>query len=169
MAVVAIPAPMLASPGGKPFTSADWLYELKYDGYRCLARFGDGGVELRTKRGVNCTLWFPEVVNLLAGVTGGPHIIDAEACVLDDIGRSDFALVSRKAMLAPLLGELRKKLVLVGDFPAEAELFEQLVMGAKLEGFVAKRKTSPYQPGVVSSDWLKIKRPGWQEGRTWRS
>ncbi len=35
-----IPAPMLASPGGKPFTSPDWLYEIKFDGYRCLAGIG---------------------------------------------------------------------------------------------------------------------------------
>jgi hypothetical protein len=34
---VLIPAPMLASPGGKPFTSPDWLYEIKFDGYRCMA------------------------------------------------------------------------------------------------------------------------------------
>jgi bifunctional non-homologous end joining protein LigD len=56
----------------------------------------------------------------------------------------------------------------VGDFPAEADLFGQLVLGAKLEGFVAKRLASPYMPGMLSRDWLKIKRPGWQEGRTWR-
>jgi len=57
-----IPAPMLASAGGKPFTHPDWLYEIKFDGYRCLARAGRGDpVELRTKRGVDCTQWFPEV------------------------------------------------------------------------------------------------------------
>jgi bifunctional non-homologous end joining protein LigD len=202
----AIPAPMLASEGGKPFTDPHWVYEVKYDGYRCLARFGGGGpTELRTKSGVNCTRWFPEVAELLASVPGGPHIIDGEACCLDDIGRSDFErlqararrrrwvegcdqvtlcafdvlavdgrnvmalpLIGRKAMLQQLLAPLEGGLVIVGTLPAEAALFHQAVEGAKLEGFVAKRLASAYLPGVRTRDWLKIKREGWQEGRTWR-
>lgn len=88
---------MLATPGGKPFTSADWLYELKFDGYRCLARVQDGKVELRTKAGNDCTAWYPEVAQTLATLPGGPHVIDAEACVLDQIGRSDFNLLHERA------------------------------------------------------------------------
>lgn len=196
---------MLASEGGKPFTSPDWLYEVKYDGYRCMARAGGGHpTELRTKSGVDCSKWFPEVAQLLADLPSGPHIIDGEACVLDDIGRSDFEclqararrrkwysgcnpvtlcafdllyvegrnvmampLVDRKAMLRQLLAPLAPRLVIVGDFPAEAALFERAVLGAKLEGFVAKRLDSTYTPGIRTRDWRKIKRPGWQEGRTW--
>lgn len=53
---VVIPAPMLATPGGLPFTSPDWLYEIKFDGYRCIARVhARTEVELRTKSGTNCT------------------------------------------------------------------------------------------------------------------
>lgn len=201
-----IPAPMLATEGGRPFTSPEWLYEVKFDGYRCMARAGGGQpVELRTKSGADCTKWFPEVAALLAELPGGPHVIDGEACVLDDIGRSDFErlqararrrrwvpgadpvtlcafdvlflngrnvmplpLVERKAMLQQLLTPLGRRILVVGDLPAEAELFDQAVLGARLEGFVAKRRESPYLPGVRSRDWLKIKREGWQEGRTWR-
>jgi bifunctional non-homologous end joining protein LigD len=197
---------MLATDGGRPFTSPDWLYEVKYDGYRLMARAGgDQPVELRTKSGADCTRWFPEVAALLGELPGGPHVIDGEACVLDDIGRSDFErlqararrrrwvagadpvtlcafdvlfadgrnvmampLVERKAMLQQLLAPLGRRIVVVGDFPAEAELFDQAVRGARLEGFVAKRRESPYLPGVRSRDWLKIKREGWQEGRKWR-
>jgi bifunctional non-homologous end joining protein LigD len=197
---------MRATKGGKPFSSPDWLYEIKYDGYRCLARAGGGqATELRTKAGVDCTKWFPEVADLLSSLPGGPHILDAEVCVLDEIGRSDFEclqararrrrwypgcnpvtlcafdllfrdgrnvmalpLIERKAMLQQVLAPLGKRIVVVGDLPADAALFDQVVLGAKLEGFVAKRLASPYQPGVISRDWLKVKRPGWQEGRTWR-
>jgi bifunctional non-homologous end joining protein LigD len=81
---------MLATPGGKPFTSPEWLYELKFDGYRCLARVEDGRVQLTTKAGTDCTGWYPEVGQALSKLAGGPHVLDAEACVLDDIGRSDF-------------------------------------------------------------------------------
>ena len=87
---VTIPAPMLASPGGKPFTSDDWLYEVKFDGYRCLAKADSGRVELRTKSGMECTTWYPELARALAVLPDGPHVIDGEVCVLDDLGRSDF-------------------------------------------------------------------------------
>ncbi|HSV79070.1 MAG TPA: hypothetical protein VLK85_07660 [Ramlibacter sp.] len=72
------------------------------------------------------------------------------------------------AKLQLLLKPLKGLLVFVGDFPAEAGLFDRFVLGARLEGFVAKRLASTYKPGVISRDWIKIKRPGWQEGRTWR-
>jgi bifunctional non-homologous end joining protein LigD len=199
---------MLATEGGKPFTDPDWIFEIKWDGYRTLARAGGGQpVELRTRNGTDCTRWYPEVARALAALPGGPHVIDGEACVLDDVGRSDFnalharaarrrgypgapqvtlmafdllvqdgrsimalPLAERKERLAQLLVSLPKIGVLyVSDFPAQADLFAQVVLGAKLEGFIAKRLASPYQPGVVSRDWMKIKRAGWQEGRTWKA
>jgi len=194
--VVAIPAPMRAKPGGRPFTSPDWIFEIKYDGYRCMARIDQGHVELRTKNHADCTAWYPEVAQLLASVPGGPHVLDGEAAILDEIGRSDFErlharsrrrrwiadepvtycafdllfhngenimdlpLMERKARLARLLRPLRGKLVIVGEFPARAQLFKELVLGANLEGFVAKAKRSRYQPGIVSPDWVKLKPKG---------
>jgi bifunctional non-homologous end joining protein LigD len=58
--------------------------------------------------------------------------------------------------------------VVVGELPADAALSGHLVLGTKLEGFVPNRLASPYQPGVISPDWRKVKRPGCQEGRNWR-
>lgn len=62
---------MLATDGGRPFTSPDWLYAIKFDGYRCLARVENGQVHLRTKSGHDCTDWFPEVAAALASLPGG--------------------------------------------------------------------------------------------------
>lgn len=202
---LAIPAPMRATPGGRPFSSDEWVYEIKFDGYRVMARAGGGPAQLLTKNGTDCTGWFPEVAALLGELPGGPHIIDGEACVLDEVGRSDFErlqararrrrwapgadpvtlcafdllwldgrnvmglpLAERKRMLAGLLAPQKGRLIVVGDLPADEALFDPLVVGAKLEGFVAKRLASTYQPGVISPDWVKIKRPGWQEGRSWK-
>lgn len=89
--------PMLASTCKKPFTSDDWIYEIKYDGYRCLAGVDRGHVELRTRNGANCTHWYEEVSLLLSSLKGGPHVIDGEAAVLDDIGRSDFNRLHKRA------------------------------------------------------------------------
>lgn len=88
---------MLATPGGKPFTSPAWLFEVKFDGYRCLARVESGQVELRTKSGASCGRWLPEVMEALSAIPGGPHVIDAEVCFLDHIGRSDFNRLHARA------------------------------------------------------------------------
>jgi bifunctional non-homologous end joining protein LigD len=47
-------------------------------------------VQLCSKNGANSTAWYPEVAEALAKMPGGPYIIDGEACVLDDLGRSGF-------------------------------------------------------------------------------
>lgn len=80
-------------PLGKP----GWLYEIKFDGYRLVAGVSDGQVELRTRNGADATKWFPEIVTGLKALKGGPHILDGEVCVLDDVGRSDFNRLQDRA------------------------------------------------------------------------
>jgi bifunctional non-homologous end joining protein LigD len=68
-------------------------------------------------------------------------------------GRSvmDLPLEARKAQLWDALGQLNKQggtaVLVQGDLPAEASLFHQVVLGLELEGFMAKRRQSRYQPG----------------------
>jgi ATP-dependent DNA ligase len=81
----------------QPFTSPDWLYELKFDGYRCMAGIDKDGVRLLTKAGRDCTKWYPEMVEALQRLPGGPHVIDGEACVLRPDGTSDFNLLQERA------------------------------------------------------------------------
>lgn len=212
--MLAIPAPMQAPEHlRRPFTSDDWIYELKVDGYRCLAGIEAGApgdlerVQLRTKSGADCTRWYPEVVRALACIPGGPHILDGEAAVIGEHGVSNFnllqersahrrwypgaphvtycsfdlliedgenlmelPLIERKARLEQLVSPCERGAVLfLGDLPADSKLFQAMIgAGLEVEGVVAKRKMSPYRPGVRSKDWLKIKRPDWQEGRRWR-
>lgn len=76
---------------GKAFTSEDWLAEIKYDGVRLMAEWGGGApARLKSRNGANATTWFPEITSGLGGVGRGRFVIDGEACVMDDIGRSDF-------------------------------------------------------------------------------
>nr|WP_236589991.1 hypothetical protein [Ramlibacter aurantiacus] len=95
----------------EPFTSPDWIYELKFDGYRCLAgieatsheplvqqmRQPGQRVRLVTKAGNDCTAWFPEITRDLELLPEGPHVIDGEACVLRPDGTSDFNLLQARA------------------------------------------------------------------------
>jgi bifunctional non-homologous end joining protein LigD len=89
MLVAETPLRRAAPPG--------WIYELKYDGYRVTAAFGEGMVQLRTRNGANATRWFPEIAESLAEVKGGRCISDGEVCVFDEHGRSDFEALQERA------------------------------------------------------------------------
>jgi bifunctional non-homologous end joining protein LigD len=88
-----------------PFSDPDWLFEIKYDGYRMLAEFGSGTVRLKTRGGTDCTSWFPEIVRALGDYQGGPYITDGEVCVLDELGRSDFNRLQDRALRRGSAGE----------------------------------------------------------------
>jgi bifunctional non-homologous end joining protein LigD len=94
-----LPAPMLLHEGKRipPFDQPGWIYELKFDGYRLMAGIHDRQVQLATRNGADATRWFPEVVQGLAQLTGGPHILDGEVCVLDERGVSDFNRLQDRA------------------------------------------------------------------------
>jgi len=62
----------------QPFREGEWLFEKRYCGMRMLALFGHGHASLRTRSGVDCSAWFPEVREALAAVSGGPYIVDGE-------------------------------------------------------------------------------------------
>src|SRR3954447_12349608 len=85
-------SPMLLTEAARPFTQDGWTFELKYDGWRCLAEIRDGTVRLQSRRGFNLTRRWPAVVQSLSTIAGH-HILDGEVCVLDDLGRSDFDLL----------------------------------------------------------------------------
>ena len=72
-----------------------WHFEIKYDGYRLLAATGDAP-RLKSRNGANATNWFPELVKSLATLPAG-YILDGEVCVLDDIGKSDFERLHKRA------------------------------------------------------------------------
>ena len=95
-----LPAPMLLHESRRlpPFDQPGWIYELKFDGYRLMAGVQDGQVQLATKKGANATKWFPEIVQGLAQLPGGPHVMDGEVCVLDELGRSDYNRLRERAI-----------------------------------------------------------------------
>jgi bifunctional non-homologous end joining protein LigD len=51
----------LATLSDKPFSSPDWLFEIKWDGERALARIVDGEVEFWSRSGRNITAEYPEL------------------------------------------------------------------------------------------------------------
>ncbi|MEZ2310780.1 DNA ligase [Paraburkholderia sp. RCC_158] len=88
---------MLATLWPKPFSRKGWLYELKYDGYRCLVRKRGGAmVDLITRNGNLLNRSFPDIVAAVAAVPG-EFVWDAELTVDESNGRSSFERLQTRA------------------------------------------------------------------------
>lgn len=82
---------MLATAVDEPFDDRKWLFELKWDGYRALAKIDrDGAVTLTSRNGNDLTAKFPDLANLAEAFSERPLILDGEIVVLDAEGRSSF-------------------------------------------------------------------------------
>ena len=89
----ALPAtlsPMLATLVKAPPAGDDWIHEVKYDGYRMLARIDAGRVRLYSRNGNDWTDTFPDVVRDLGRLPIERAWIDGEAVVVDERGRTSF-------------------------------------------------------------------------------
>jgi bifunctional non-homologous end joining protein LigD len=81
----------LAKMVSKAPESDDWLYEVKYDGYRILAYLEGNRVRLVTRNGNDYTERFPEIAGSLIDLAAGrAMVLDGEMTVTDDSGRTDF-------------------------------------------------------------------------------
>ncbi|WP_428306175.1 DNA ligase D [Lacipirellula sp.] len=83
-------SPQLATLVKQAPEGEEWLHELKFDGYRILARLAAGKVQLFTRNGHDWTHRFPSLAAAVAGLPIGSGIIDGELVTLDDKGVSDF-------------------------------------------------------------------------------
>ena len=79
-----------------PFSTEGWIYEMKHDAFRTLARSGTG-VQLLSRWGRPMTEQFPEVAAALAGLPDA--VLDGELVVTTVEGRSDFEELRRRNLL----------------------------------------------------------------------
>ena len=70
---------------------SDWVFEMKYDGYRCMAAISGDQARLFTRTGKDWTTQFQAIVPPLTRITKGTALIDGELCAFDDKGRTDFS------------------------------------------------------------------------------
>lgn len=91
--------PMLATAHEKAFTDDDWLFELKYDGYRLLAFRQGINVRLQYRRGSNATPIFPEVTAALKTLPAGKFLLDGEIVVLNEQGFPSFQRLQQRSKL----------------------------------------------------------------------
>jgi len=183
---------MLATLVDKAFDSPDWLFELKWDGYRALANIQKGKVNLYSRNGLPFTLYTP-VIELLKKLKFDA-ILDGEITVMNDEGVPKFQLlqnyerdgtgalqynvfdilyyngydlkkvplIERKELLALLLPP--GDVIKYTDHILETGIdFFKEVDKIGLEGIIGKRIDSQYLLNKRSSEWVKIKTEKRQE------
>ncbi|HTM13431.1 MAG TPA: DNA ligase D [Bryobacteraceae bacterium] len=84
------PAVQLATLVDAPPEGEQWLHEIKFDGYRLLGFLSGGEVRLRTRNGLDWTSKFPQVASTIADLRAKDAVLDMEAVVLDEQGKSGF-------------------------------------------------------------------------------
>jgi bifunctional non-homologous end joining protein LigD len=83
--------PQLATLAGKPPDGSEWLHEIKYDGYRLLARIEKGKARLITRNGLDWTAKFPALALRMAALPVETALVDGELVALAVDGTTSFA------------------------------------------------------------------------------
>ena len=73
--------PMEADPATELPTGKQWLYEPKWDGFRCLAFRDDNNIALQSKSQKSLTRYFPELVAALKAAKSPKFILDGEIVI----------------------------------------------------------------------------------------
>lgn len=184
---------MLATAVNEPFDSGDWIFEVKWDGYRALAFINKGKVELISRNNKSFSKYYP-IVNILEKWKTNA-VIDGEIVVLDRNGRANFSalqnwrseadgelvlyvfdilwyegkslmqipLEQRIEILTAILPANEDRIRLSTHIDGQGTDFFNEAGKLGLEGIMAKRKDSAYEPGERTKNWLKIKTKRRQE------
>ena len=143
--------PCLPTLVDKPPTGAEWVHEIKWDGYRISATLDGGKPIIRTRNGHDWTKRFPAIAEAVAALKARSAVVDGEAVILDARGASSFAELqadldkhgSRRAVLVAfdllfLDGEIlwtkpfaERRAALVGLIPAGSPIvLSEVYVGA---------------------------------------
>src|ERR1700726_3117201 len=90
--------PMKAKLVDEPPIHGDWIYELKFDGFRAIGVKSDKKVSLISRNEKTLDARFPEIVNAMKNLPVRECVIDGEIVALDEEGRSAFQLLQALEM-----------------------------------------------------------------------
>lgn len=185
--------PMLATLVDEPVEGEEWVYEIKWDGYRALAFLNKGNVEIRSRNNKSFNDKFYPIFNALAKWKINA-VVDGEIIVVNEKGLPDFSdlqgwrseadgqlvfylfdilwMDGKNLMDLPLRERRRilksvlpasNTIKLSENFESTGKEFFAMAEKMGLEGIMAKKITSVYIPGMRSKEWLKIKTEKRQE------
>lgn len=180
-------SPMLATLVNEPFDKPEWIYEVNWDGHRALAYLNKGKVELRSRDNDSFNKQFYPVHAALkewpikAVVDGEIVVVDENGISafskleewksvedgqlefyvfdilwLNGINLMDMPLLERRRILEQLVPD-NEIIRFSESFAANGKEFFKSAEKLGIEGILAKRADSIYQPGVRTKEWLKIK------------
>jgi bifunctional non-homologous end joining protein LigD len=164
----------------------EWSYEVKWDGYRAQIVRNGAAVSLASRNLKDITGQFRGVAHAAGRIAAKTAVVDGEIVAVDETGRPSFQALHHWAMaglsivyyafdLLHLNGrdllrvpldarrvELRRivadsGLLLSDPLPGSPAQIEGAVRAAHLEGVVAKRRRSFYEPGRRSDAWIKVR------------
>ncbi|HTG45163.1 MAG TPA: non-homologous end-joining DNA ligase [Verrucomicrobiae bacterium] len=170
----------------------EWVYEIKWDGYRALGLMTKGKVRLLSRRANDVSSDFPEIARSLEQLTAGNALLDGEVVALDEHGHASFQLLQnsrkqrpfergtlvyyafdllnlegrdltglpllkRKALLEKLLEGAADPIRYSAHLKGDPKVLLAEVQKNRIEGLIAKRTESPYEPDRRSGSWVKIK------------
>jgi bifunctional non-homologous end joining protein LigD len=175
--------PMLCTLTKEVVPDEDYLYEVKWDGYRIISYIEKGKVRMESRSALDYTKKYPPVAKALKEL-GHDAVIDGEVVVFNEEGKPDFdalqtfnghdtsinycvfdllwldgynlislALTARKSILKELV-KGNEVLRFSESFDDGDALYQQ-ALDLDLEGIVAKRKDSSYVPDGRDNNWLK--------------
>jgi bifunctional non-homologous end joining protein LigD len=176
-----------------PFDSTDWIFEIKWDGYRAIAETNADGNRLYSRNGLTFDKAYPKVFESLKKIKK-KVVIDGEIVVFDEKGKPNFQklqnyrsndkytiqyyvfdiiyLDGKNITNLPVTErkEMLRKILPVSEIilfcdhvDSEGKALFREMKKMNLEGMIAKRKNSKYYIGKRTSDWLKIKNVQTQE------
>jgi DNA ligase D-like protein (predicted ligase) len=179
--------PMYALAANGLPESSEWIYEVKLDGYRCLAGRDSTSVTLWSRRGNVFTLQFPAIARAFEALEPGT-LLDGEIVAIDESARSSFNMLQhhrskasalrfyafdllydrgqsllkiplsrRRELLKKVVTSLKDPILLSEAFDAEPSELLRSAKELALEGVIAKRKDSFYEPGKRSGAWVKYR------------
>ena len=179
--------PMLAVPGSEVFDDGNWLFEIKWDGYRAIAEIDKGVVNLYSRNNISFNDKFKPIAESLSFMDYSA-VFDGEIVSVDEKGVSKFQLLQNyqrtgKGNLIYYIFDViylnghdltslpvvkRKEILrnILPDMPdlkysdhieKEGKLFYKIAEEKKLEGILAKNKNSKYHPNKRSNEWIKLK------------
>src|SRR5208337_4884 len=185
---------MMALPV-RDLPTGNWIYEMKFDGYRALAIKADKEVRLISRNRKSFNDDYPVLIDSLKSLKTKSFTIDGEIPALDEKGRSSFQLLQgygkgkhtplvyyafdllsldsadlcsrpltqRRKLLAKLLKKAPANIKFSEELTGKKEELLRVAKQFQLEGLIAKRPDSLYEPGRRSGSWVKIKLTQQQE------
>jgi bifunctional non-homologous end joining protein LigD len=178
--------PMQVSPVRQLPDGGAWTYEAKLDGYRCLAAKRAGNVVLWSRRGNGFTARFPAIARACEKLPVDT-LIDGEVIVVDHTGKVSFnglqhkrqnghvqfyafdvlvhrgrnvfrlPIEERRHLLTEALRKVQYPVIQSTPFDVKPAELIRAAMELQLEGVIAKRKGSLYEPGRRTGAWVKYK------------